>query len=419
MELWEGRTEYAIEGRVFRATEVSIAHDRSFKLRAKRGPWGKGGSLAELSQLLALGGMSTAEIAQIYRFQLLSQSLAAAEVQPLAGMLVQGPGQRGRKGPSPKTYVAVGASTGTLQQKELEWVLSSPSTASCEQTLASFRESEAMEGVHLTLISDDVKLRETFAAVELTADTFVPRGKIAKQRRALRERDHAGRSSFRVQIKSRSSMSTGRFSRKEMEALCGEGREESWVHIQLACKEFELMIALAHNRVMETIKGCLTESWKKKSVEQESWWQTPINSMTGLGLTAPEHGNLIPDGLCYFRGSNRIVLVEIARTSEFTGEGSSLANLKAKFQEKEQKYAALRAEMTSRSDNTEVIQATFIAGVRGSIMEREWTTNFRNLLMDEDMIDRAMTKIVIQLLEVQHMLWTSRRRGDTTNREQA
>ncbi|EKX42861.1 hypothetical protein GUITHDRAFT_111231 [Guillardia theta CCMP2712] len=222
MELWEGRREYTIEGRVFRATEVSIAHDRSFKLRAKRGPWGKGGSLAELSQLLALGGMSTAEIAQIYRSQLLSQSLAAAEVQPLAGMLVQGAGQRGRKGPSPKTYVAVGASTGTLQQKELEWVLSSPSTASCEQTLASFRESEAMEGVHLTLISDDAKLRETFA-VELTADTFVPRGKIAKQRRALRERDHAGRSSFRVQIKSRSSMSTGRFSRKEMEALCGGG----------------------------------------------------------------------------------------------------------------------------------------------------------------------------------------------------
>ncbi|EKX44743.1 hypothetical protein GUITHDRAFT_109521 [Guillardia theta CCMP2712] len=222
MELWEGRKEYCIEGRAFRATEVSIAHDRSFKLRAKRGPWGKGGSLAELSQLLALGGMSTAEIAQIYRFQLLSQSLAAAEVQPLAGMLLQGPGQRGRKGPSPKTYVAVGASTGTLQQKELEWVLSSPSTASCEQTLASFRESEAMEGVHLTLISDDAKLRETFA-VELTADTFVPRGKIAKQRKALRERDHAGRSSFRVQIKSRSSMSTGRFSRKEMEALCGGG----------------------------------------------------------------------------------------------------------------------------------------------------------------------------------------------------
>ncbi|EKX33142.1 hypothetical protein GUITHDRAFT_120661, partial [Guillardia theta CCMP2712] len=218
MELWEGRREYCIDGRSFRATEVSIAHDRSFKLRAKRGPWGKGGSLAELSQLLALGGMSTADIAQIYRFQLLSQSLAAAEVQPLAGMLVQGPGQRGRKGPSPKTYVAVGASTGTLQQKELEWVLSSPSTASCEQTLASFRESEAMEGVHLTLISDDAKLRETFA-VELTADTFVPRGKIAKQRRALRERDHAGRSSFRVQIKSRSrsSMSTGRFSLNEIE----------------------------------------------------------------------------------------------------------------------------------------------------------------------------------------------------------
>ncbi|EKX32922.1 hypothetical protein GUITHDRAFT_120873 [Guillardia theta CCMP2712] len=222
MELWEGRREYCIDGRPFRATEVSIAHDRSFKLRAKRGPWGKGGSLAELSQLLALGGMSTAEIAQIYRFQLVSQSLAAAEVQPLAGMLVQSPGQRGRKGPSPKTYVAVGASTGALQLREVEWVLTCPTLTSCEQTLASFRESEAMEGVHLTLISDDAKLRETFA-VELTADTFVPRGKIAKQRKVLRDRDQARHSSFRVQIKSRSSMSTGRFSRKEMEALCGGG----------------------------------------------------------------------------------------------------------------------------------------------------------------------------------------------------
>ncbi|EKX33311.1 hypothetical protein GUITHDRAFT_120528 [Guillardia theta CCMP2712] len=136
--LWQGSREYSMDGRVFRATEVSIAHDRSFKLRAKRGPWGKGGSLAELSQLLALGGMSTADIARIYQFQLISQCLAAAEVQPLAGMLVQGAGQRGRKGPSPKTYVAV--------QR------------------------------------DDAKLRETFA-VELTADTFVPRGKIAKQRK--------------------------------------------------------------------------------------------------------------------------------------------------------------------------------------------------------------------------------------------
>ncbi|EKX43697.1 hypothetical protein GUITHDRAFT_110154 [Guillardia theta CCMP2712] len=198
--LWQGSREYSIDGRIFRATEVSIAHDRSFKLRAKRGPWGKGGSLAELSQLLALGGMSTADIARIYQFQLISQCLAAAEVQPLAGMLVQGAGQRGRKGPSPKTYVAVGASS-----RE-----------------SSSGESEAMEGVHLTLVSDDAKLRETFA-VELTADTFVPRGKIAKQRKVLRDREQAPSGSFRVQIKSRSSMSTGRFSRKEMEALCGGG----------------------------------------------------------------------------------------------------------------------------------------------------------------------------------------------------
>ena len=43
---------------------MSIAHDRSFKIRAKRGPWGKGGSLAELTHLLTvtLGGMATAEL---------------------------------------------------------------------------------------------------------------------------------------------------------------------------------------------------------------------------------------------------------------------------------------------------------------------------------------------------------------------
>ncbi|EKX40766.1 hypothetical protein GUITHDRAFT_113037 [Guillardia theta CCMP2712] len=195
MELWEGRKEYCIEGR-----------DRSFKLRAKRGPWGKGGSLAELSQLLALGGMSTAEIAQIYRFQLLSQSLAAAEVQPLAGMLLQGPGQRGRKGPSPKTVGAQLAFDGKLRA-DLGLVQ---------------RERGDGGGASHSHQRRRPKLRETFA-VELTADTFVPRGKIAKQRKVLRDRDQARHSSFRVQIKSRSSMSTGRFSRKEMEALCGGG----------------------------------------------------------------------------------------------------------------------------------------------------------------------------------------------------
>ncbi|EKX38609.1 hypothetical protein GUITHDRAFT_115379 [Guillardia theta CCMP2712] len=142
MELWEGRREYCIDGRSFRATEVSIAHDRSFKLRAKRGPWGKGGSLAELSQLLALGGMSTADIAQIYRFQLLSQSLAAAEVQPLAGMLVQGPG--GKYWHSPAKRAGVGAQ------------------------LAFDGKLRADLGL--------VQRERGDGGVELTADTFVPSG---------------------------------------------------------------------------------------------------------------------------------------------------------------------------------------------------------------------------------------------------
>ncbi|EKX51356.1 hypothetical protein GUITHDRAFT_103271 [Guillardia theta CCMP2712] len=76
-KLWQGREDFAIDGRKFTAVHVSIVHDRSFKIRAKRGPWGKGGSLAELTHLLTLGGMTTAEIAAVYRYQLLRQSLAA------------------------------------------------------------------------------------------------------------------------------------------------------------------------------------------------------------------------------------------------------------------------------------------------------------------------------------------------------
>ncbi|EKX31323.1 hypothetical protein GUITHDRAFT_122479 [Guillardia theta CCMP2712] len=77
-----------------------------------------------------------------------------------------------------------------------------------------------MEGVHLTLISDDPKLRETFA-VELTADTFV---KLYKARKS--ERDKAKPAGGRVRVTADQvevKPELRPISRKEMEAMCGGG----------------------------------------------------------------------------------------------------------------------------------------------------------------------------------------------------
>ncbi|EKX46803.1 hypothetical protein GUITHDRAFT_107157 [Guillardia theta CCMP2712] len=204
-KLWQGREDFAIDGRKFTAVHVSIVHDRSFKIRAKRGPWGKGGSLAELTHLLTLGGMTTAEIAAVYRYQLLRQSLAAVQLQPLAGMLVAGaPGQQVHKGLGQKGFIAVGANV-IWRQREVEWIVSSSCPEANDTAFRAFRESEAMEGVHLTLFSEDPKIREALA-VELTADRFVSRNKFRE-----------------IKIIIKSTAASGRFTRKEMEGLCNGG----------------------------------------------------------------------------------------------------------------------------------------------------------------------------------------------------
>ncbi|EKX48950.1 hypothetical protein GUITHDRAFT_105033 [Guillardia theta CCMP2712] len=219
-KLWQGREDFAIDGRKFTAVHVSIVHDRSFKIRAKRGPWGKGGSLAELTHLLTLGGMTTAEIAAVYRYQLLRQSLAAVQLQPLAGMLVAGaPGQQVHKGLGQKGFIAVGANV-IWRQREVEWIVSSSCPEANDTAFRAFRESEAMEGVHLTLFSEDPKIREALA-VELTADRFVSRNKLKKASRL--QKKAGGKDGKEIKIIIKSTAASGRFTRKEMEGLCNGG----------------------------------------------------------------------------------------------------------------------------------------------------------------------------------------------------
>eukprot|EP00960_Hanusia_phi_P060880 764658-Hanusia_phi.AAC.3 len=98
-----------------------------------------------------------------------------------------------------------------------------------------------------------------------------------------------------------------------------EGRKESWGHIQWICKEFQLLIQQAHNMVMEGLKQGMQASWKRRGIPFQTWWQQPVNKMGGLDIRLKENGHLILDGCCFFPDDKRVVLIEIARTSEYDG----------------------------------------------------------------------------------------------------
>ena len=77
-----------------------------------------------------------------------------------------------------------------------------------------------MEGVHLTLFSEDPKIREALA-VELTADRFVSRNNLKKASRS--QKKAGGRDGKEIKIIIKSTAASGRFTRKEMERLCNGG----------------------------------------------------------------------------------------------------------------------------------------------------------------------------------------------------
>ncbi|EKX47940.1 hypothetical protein GUITHDRAFT_106486 [Guillardia theta CCMP2712] len=76
------------------------------------------------------------------------------------------------------------------------------------------------EGVHLTLFSEDPKIREALA-VELTADRFVSRNKLKKASRV--QKKAGGKDGKEIKIIIKSTAASGRFTRKEMEGLCNGG----------------------------------------------------------------------------------------------------------------------------------------------------------------------------------------------------
>eukprot|EP00960_Hanusia_phi_P045506 757284-Hanusia_phi.AAC.1 len=112
-QLWKGTRTFHLDGKAIRASRVKADHERSIKVRGKRagGPWQsgrQGTALAELTRLLSLNGMSMGDIAEIYRQQLLRQSVPVLRMEPTAGMLLA-TAQKGRNGQPQKMYIAVDA----------------------------------------------------------------------------------------------------------------------------------------------------------------------------------------------------------------------------------------------------------------------------------------------------------------------
>eukprot|EP00961_Rhodomonas_salina_P015615 209485-Rhodomonas_salina.1 len=164
---------------------------------------------------------------------------------------------------------------------------------------------------------------------------------------------------------------------------------------------------------MEQIKTAIHKSWKRREIPSQSWWQTPINHMEGLGveLNSPQ-GHLIPDGICLLPEKQRVIILEVARTSEYTGSTAGpVACLEERFREKEEKYAALREELTGAMTGMEIRQTTFIAGVKGTLMEEQWKRNLEILAIPEDETESIIVGILKKILEVQHKLWIARKRG--------
>jgi len=125
---------------------------------------------------------------------------------------------------------------------------------------------------------------------------------------------------------------------------------------------------------------------------------------------------LIPDGCCIFPNDGRIVLIEVARTSEYDGgDGSATTCLEKKFQEKEEKYLDLCKELAEVATSMEIIQATFIIGIKGTIMEKQWIENLKMLKIEDEM-EQVITDCIIQELEAQHMLWIAKKKEGNQGR---
>eukprot|EP00960_Hanusia_phi_P034904 751347-Hanusia_phi.AAC.13 len=67
-------------------------------------------------------------------------------------------------------------------------------------------------------------------------------------------------------------------------------------------------------------------------------------------------------------------------------------------------------EMAEAATNMEIIQATFIIGIEGTIMEKQWIENLKMLNIEEEEMEQVITDCIIQKLEAQHMLWMARKK---------
>eukprot|EP00960_Hanusia_phi_P004509 131444-Hanusia_phi.AAC.1 len=212
LAFWRGELEVEIGGIEVRAAPAKEDKDHLIRMRAQANQGKGNGNLAELTHLLSLNGMSLAQIAEIYRQQLLEFGLAILNFNPNAGMNLT-VNQKNKDGTERKVFAAVSADT-VVEQRQVEWTARFPTKEARDRTLQHF--SSSTDGVYLSLASANLKLKEVFA-VNMLAENNTKNTKREQNKENREGMETMFEQTFSVGI--HSARKHGRFNRQEMEAF--------------------------------------------------------------------------------------------------------------------------------------------------------------------------------------------------------
>lgn len=181
--------------------------------------------------------------------------------------------------------------------------------------------------------------------------------------------------------------------------LCNS-EPESFQHIQRKCSGLHGAITKAHDKAFESVRAVI----EMQVEDYEIYWAQSLGTafpdiakkslepdihqtaFKGLGLV-----KLTPDGIRIDHADKYIVVVELGRTDD---DGRHWANLRKAA--KELTYDKLCTILRAIYKDYNVTQCTLIAGIRGSIIAKEWEEQLGALELSK---------------EIQTSFWPARRKA--------
>lgn len=216
-KFWWGLETFEIARRKIKAVNPAAIPDHSFKMRPMKAKKEKAGILAEISHLLRMNGMSTGQISEIYRQACLQQGVALMDLCPHAGMFINVQPKK-RNLSSKNVFAAVGVDA-VVQQREIDWIARCSSAETMDKILNMFdRHGRDRAGVALGLITKDERLKKWFTVQMEALPPNRPTKATEKNQSDVVAGTSMGQETFDVLI--RSTAESGRFTRKDVEAIC-------------------------------------------------------------------------------------------------------------------------------------------------------------------------------------------------------